>query len=125
MMEFIEKVEKEINYIFPQDYKKYLLDKKPLKISNNILKLSNSTEKVVRHLFSLEPENINYILKFQKFDSKLCDSLIPFAICEFGDLICFNRTTDDIFIYNLEEDAMTFVSTTFDKFINSMVSEKK
>jgi len=119
-LNYIDNVEKEINYKFPQDYKNYLLGDESLKLKNNMFVLENGIEKIVRYLFSMDSNSKTYILKFQKFDSGLNDKLVPFAELEFGDMLCFDRSSNDIVIYNHETDTMTFVASNWNDFFNSL-----
>lgn len=117
ILQYIINVEKEINYTFVEDYKKYLLNNSMLKPEKNILGLSNGTEKLVRYFYSMDPNSKIYILKFQSFDSKLKDKLVPFAELEFGDILCFERETNRIVIYNHEIDTFDIVADNWNNFI--------
>lgn len=119
-LNYIDNVEKEINYKFPPDYKNYLLGGESLKLKNNMFVLANGIEKIVRYLYSMDPNSKTYILKFQKFDSELNDKLVPFAELEFGDMLCFDRSSNDIVIYDHETDTMTFVASNWNDFFNSL-----
>ncbi len=117
ILQYISNVEKEINYTFVEDYKKYLLNNSMLKPEKNILGLSNGTEKLVRYFYSMDPNSKTYILKFQSFDSELKDKLVPFAELEFGDTLCFERETNRIIIYNHEIDTFDIVADNWNNFI--------
>lgn len=120
ILEYINNVEKEINYTFVEDYKKYLLNNSLLKPKKNILKLSNGTEKLVRHFYSMDPNSKTYILKFQNFDSELKNKLIPFAEFEFGDTLCFERETNKIVIYNHETDTFNIIAIDWNNFLSEL-----
>lgn len=75
----------------------------------NLLKINN-IEKMIRHLFSMDENSKTYIMKFQKFDSNYEKQLVPFAELEFGDLLCFDRNTNDIIYYNHEQDTISKVA---------------
>lgn len=121
ILEFICNVEKEINYIFVEDYKNYLLKHTSLKPEKNILGLANGTEKLVRYFYSMDPYSKTYILKFQNFDSELKDKLVPFAELEFGDTLCFERETNKIVIYNHETDTIDVVANDWNSFIKRTI----
>ena len=118
--EQINYIEKSINYTFPSDYKEYILDLKPLKISNNTFKTKNGYEKVLRCLHSFENDSKTYILEAQLFDSKYKLELVPFGLLEFGDLICFNRKTNDIVMYNHELDEIEIIAKSFNEFFKML-----
>ena len=116
--EIIE-VEKNINYIFPLEYKNYLIHCATLTKDAKVFKVGEE-EKIVRYFYSMDPNSKTYILKFQKFDSSLNEKLVPFAELEFGDTICFERGTNKIFWYNHELDSATFLADTWDCFFSQL-----
>lgn len=123
ILEYINNVEKEINYTFVNEYKDYLLKHPSLKPEKNILGLLNGTEKLVRYFYSIDPNSKTYILKFQSFDSELKDKLIPFAELEFGDTLCFERETNKIGIYNHEADAFDIIADDWNTFIKELYDD--
>ena len=123
ILKYINNVEKEINYTFSEEYKNYLLKSQSLKPEKNILGLSNGMEKLVRYFYSMDPNSKTYILKFQSFDSKLRDKLVPFAELEFGDTLCFERETNKIGIYNHEADTFDIIANNWNSFINELYDD--
>lgn len=123
ILEYINNVEKEINYTFVNKYKDYLLKHPSLKPEKNILGLLNGTEKLVRYFYSIDPNSKTYILKFQSFDSELKDKLIPFAELEFGDTLCFERETNKIGIYNHEADTFDIIADDWNTFIKELYDD--
>lgn len=114
----IMEVEGNINYIFPLEYKDYLLQH----AATNVRKAFKvgDVEKIIRYFYSMDPDSKRYILKFQKFDSSLNEKLVPFAELEFGDTLCFERDTNKIFWYNHELDTATFLADTWDHFFSQL-----
>ena len=107
----IKSIENVLNYVFPEDYKNYIIHNNNL--ADTIL-LFNGNEKVIRKLFSMNKEDkYYYILNHQKFDSKLVNKIIPIALLEFGDTICFEKDTNNIVLYDRETDSISFVSNKF------------
>lgn len=123
ILEYINNVEKEINYTFVEDYKKYILSNSNLKPEKNILGLLNGNEKIVRYFYSMEPNSKTYILKFQNFDSELKNKLIPFAELEFGDTLCFERESNKIVVYNHEADTIDIIANDWNKFIKELYDD--
>lgn len=123
ILEYINNIEKEINYTFVNEYKDYLLKHPSLKPEKNILGLLNGTEKLVRYFYSIDPNSKTYILKFQSFDSELKDKLIPFAELEFGDTLCFERETNKIGIYNHEADTFDIIADDWNTFIKELYDD--
>ncbi len=123
ILQYINNVEKKINYTFVEDYKKYLLNNSTLKPEKNILGLSNGTEKLVRYFYSMDPNSKTYILKFQSFDSELKNKIVPFAELEFGDTLCFERGTNKIVIYNHETDTFDVITDDWNTFIKELYDD--
>lgn len=117
----IKSIENVLNYVFPEDYKNYIIHNNNL--ADTIL-LFNGNEKVIRKLFSMTKEDkYYYILNHQKFDSKLVNKIIPIALLEFGDTICFEKDTNNIVLYDRETDSISFVSNNWTNFIEMLVTK--
>lgn len=111
----INAVENDINYKFPDDFKKFILGLIDLHIKPNLFEI-NGQEKILRYINSFDKNDITYIGKAQDFDSKFKDSIVPFATLEFGDTLCFDRKNDKIVIYNHEEDSIIEVANNWNEF---------
>ena len=113
-------VEKQINYNFVDDYKEYLLNRSVLKPEKKFLKLSNGVEKIVRYFYSMDSNSKTYILKFQNFDSEFRTKLVPFGELEFGDTLCFERDTNNIVVYNHEDDTIDLIANDWKVFLGKL-----
>ena len=111
----IKDVENELGYVFPLDYCTYYQEQSDLHVKPNLFKV-NDNEKVINRLFSMNKDDREYIVKFQSFDSEYKDELVPFAVLEFGDLLCFSREDNSIIYYNHDLDTVTKVADTFNHF---------
>lgn len=107
--EIIKKVSKQLNYDIPVDYQNFYLSQESLHIKPNMFKINNN-EKMISYLFSMDENSKTYIIKFQSFDSQYEKQLIPFAELEFGDLLCFDRNSNEIIYYNHELDIIEKVA---------------
>ena len=121
----IKEVEKSLGYKFPYEYKNYLLRLMPLKMEKRIFEISANKDRIVNTLFSMNKEDKNYILNNQQFDSKFENILIPFASLEFGDMLCFNRETNKIIIYDHEEDKFDEIAHNFNEFQDKLFTEQE
>ena len=115
-------VESIIGYKFPDDFKNYYKSLDDIRVSKTINVLGN--EKMLRCFFSMDSESKLYIVKYINFDSKYNSVLIPIGEFEFGDLLCFDKNTNYIFIYNHEEDNITKLSDSFDEFNRTFMNNK-
>lgn len=107
--EVIKRVSKQLNYYIPVDYQNFYLSQESLHIKTNMLKINNN-EKMISYLFSMDENSKTYIMKFQSFDSQYEKQLVPFAELEFGDLLCFDRNSNEIIYYNHELDIIEKVA---------------
>ena len=117
MLENINNVEKQLCYNFPDDFKNYLLNVNSLKLDKSYIKLE---DKIIHSLLSLDALSKEYILNFQKFDSQYENTLIPFALLEFGDLLCFERETNKIVIYYHESDTYKTLAESWTELYNEV-----
>ena len=85
-----------------------------LHIKPNLFKIGE-IEKMIRCLFSIDKNSKTYIIKFQKFDSKYEKQLVPFAELELGDLLCFDRNTNEIVYYDHEQDATAKIADNWEQ----------
>lgn len=123
MEELLKNVEEKIGYTFDKDYADYILGLRPLKLKLNLFKTKSGEEKVLRCLLSFEENDRNYILKFQDFDSEYKARLVPFAMLEFGDLICFDRDAGGVVLYNHELDEIQNVANSFTDFLGMLYGD--
>ena len=121
----IQEVEKALNFKFPDDYKNYLLRLMSLKMERCIFEISANKNKIINTLFGMDKDDKNYILNNQQFDSRFENVLIPFASLEFGDMLCFNRETNKIVIYNHEEDKFDEVTRNFNELQDKLFTEQE
>lgn len=110
-----------LDYDFPEDYTAYMVDLNPLKFKNNKFMTVRGKEKVLRCLLSFDSnDKYYYILKFQKLDSELEKKIVPFALLEFGDLLCFDRKTNNVVLYSSESDSIEMVANSFTDLLDKL-----
>ncbi len=121
MKNLIFAIANKIDYDFPEDYVSYMIELKPLKFKNNSFKTIRGKEKVLRCLLSFDSDDkYYYILKFQKLESDLETKIVPFALLEFGDLLCFDRKTNNVVLYSSESDSIEMVANSFTDLLNKL-----
>lgn len=119
----INAVEMEINYKFPDDFKNFILNKENLHNVRSKLFKINGEEKILRYINSFDKNSRSYIGKAQEFDSEYERSIVPFALLEFGDTLCFDRNTNKIFHYNHEEDSISEVASNWSEFYTTLYED--
>ena len=108
-LEEMNNISNQLSYNFPSDYRDFYSSQISLHIKPNLFKVGN-VEKMISYLFSMDENSKTFIMKCQKFDSSYEKELVPFAELEFGDLLCFDRNTNDIVYYNHEQDTISKVA---------------
>lgn len=115
--EVIENVESTYSVKLPIKLKEIIKKYNGGKPKNNIFDTVNSKEKVVKCLLSYnknDRENI-YI-----FDDLFNKGYIPFAITEFGDVICINNKMETVELYLHERDCFENVSKNIEEFMANL-----
>ena len=121
-MEETKEISKKLNYNLPIDYCVFYSKQLDEHIKPNLFKLGNNI-KSIRVLMSMNPDSKNYIMKFQQFDSQYKDKIVPFAQLEFGDLLCFEKNSNDIVYYDHETDQITKLAKKWDDFVKELYGE--
>lgn len=120
-IEELEKVEKVLNYKFPDDYRRFYLEQEDLHIKPRLFNFGSNVHSL-SYLFSMDVNSNIYILKFQDFESQYKNDVVPFAELVFGDLLCFDRTNNSILVYSHETDKLTKIADTWDEFYKQLFS---
>ena len=115
----IEAIEKELNYKFPNDYKEYMDNNNPLKFGNKIVEFCNN-EKVFGCLLSFDPNSVYFILKWQKYLYECESKLIAIGEFAFGDILCFDRQTNNLVIYFHETGETGILAVDFTNFLSNL-----
>lgn len=108
-------VSKELDYNLPIDYCVYYAKQINLHIKPNLFKV-NGKEKIINSLLSMDIDSKLYILNYQKIDSQYNGKIVPFALLEFGDYLCFDKNNNNIVYYNHETDTVEPISKNWDDF---------
>lgn len=112
-------VSKELDYNLPIDYCIYYAKQINLHIKPNLFKI-NGKEKIIDSLLSMNIDSKLFILNYQKIDSQYNERIIPFALLEFGDNLCFNKSDNSIVYYDHENDTIEKIADKWDEFAKSL-----
>ena len=108
-------ISKELGYNLPIDYCVYYAKQINLHIKPNLFKINN-IEKKINSLLSMDSDSKVFILNYQKIDSQYNGKIVPFALLEFGDYLCFDKNNNNIVYYNHETDTVETISKNWDDF---------
>lgn len=112
-------VSKKLDYNLPIDYCVYYAKQINLHIKPNLFKV-NGKEKMINSLLSMNSDSKVFILNYQKIDSQYNGQIVPFALLEFGDTLCFNKSDNSIVYYDHENDTIEKLADKWDEFQGSL-----
>ena len=61
-----------------------------------------------------------FILNYQDIDSQYKGRIVPFALLEFGDSLCFDKNDNSIVYYDHETDTIEKVADNWDEFKDTL-----
>ena len=109
----IQEVEKTYNVNIPQYLKNIILEYNGSRPELKCFDTQHYQEKALKSLLSYNKEDKENIYMFDDIFSK---GYIPFAITEFGDLICIENKSGNIKLYMHEQDIFEYICETIGKF---------
>lgn len=112
-------VSKELDYNLPIDYCVYYAKQINLHIKPNLFKVDGK-EKMIQTLLSMDTDSKVFILNYQEIDSQYNGQIVPFALLEFGDNLCFNKSDNSIVYYEHENDTIEKVADKWDEFVKNL-----
>ena len=111
----IEEIEKEYDLEIPKYLKDLIKEYNGGRPEKRLFNTENSKEKVLQGLISFNKEDkANIII----YDDLLKKGYIPFAITEFGDIICINNKDKSVELYLHETGKTENICSDVEEFIN-------
>jgi len=108
-------VSKKLDYNLPIDYCVFYSKQMNLHIKPNLFKV-NGKEKIINTLLSMDTDSKSFILNYQNIDSQYKGRIVPFALLEFGDSLCFDKNDNSIVYYEHETDSIEKVADKWEEF---------
>ena len=79
-------------------------------------------EKVIKTFLSFNKDSKESIWRATEWDNPEQSKIyVPFAIDNFGNLICFNKQNNSVVFIDLDRDKVYTVANNFDSFMESLV----
>ncbi len=117
----IDGYEKIYHFKFPEVYKKCVLINNGGRPDKKTFITKNKNEHTLKSFLSFNTEDKETVWEITEWNrEELASKYIPFAIDNFGNLICFQKDNTYIAFINLDDMSCEIVSTSFDEFINSL-----
>ena len=112
-----ENIEKIYNVEIPTYLKELITKYNGGKPENTVFDTQQSKEKVLQRLISFNKEDKANIFIYEEL---LKQGYIPFAITEFGDIVCIKVENSNIELYIQEQDKFEYVCKSIDLFFDKL-----
>lgn len=120
-VENINEFECLVRYSFPKDFKIYVEEKNGGRPNKKAFDTNIHKGHELKSFLSFNKEDKETVWKiFNGNKEELSDRYIPFAIDNFGNLICFNVDNDNIVFINHEDKNVEIAAENFTEFINGL-----
>lgn len=123
ILKYIKNIEEKLNYKFPSEYEKFLLQYNLSTFSKKLFALKNGDEKTISRFYSIDIDKPECILNFQNFDSKLKNKLVAVAELDDGDVLCFDCKTNKITLYNKEKQTNMVIYDNCKEFLEDLYDD--
>lgn len=120
-IEEIENREKDLSFVFPDDFKDFVLKNNGGRPINKIFYLLNGEQKEFNKLFSFNINDKDNVILLNNFESKHKDKLISIANDPSGNLICYERDSKNLVYLDLEMDEYLFLESKWSEFNNHFI----
>ncbi len=105
---------------FSESFAKFVLEKNGSRPSCSVFYTKQNKERVMKSFLSFNKQDRETIWSIWDIcKSDLKQKLIPFAIDNFGNLICFNEKNNVVF-WEHETIDIDFIANDFDEFLNNL-----
>lgn len=111
----ITEIEHRYNIQIPQTLKNVIIKYNGGRPEKRLFYTNKNTEKVMKSLLSYNEEDKENVYIFGEIFEK---GFIPFAITEFGDVICINNKNGNIELYLHELEEFEYVCENIEQFFN-------
>lgn len=111
----ITEIENKYNIHIPQTLKDIIINYNGGRPFENLFNTEKNDEKVIKSLLSYNIDDKENVYIFSEIFKK---SFIPFAITEFGDVICINNKNENIELYLHELDTFEYICKDINEFLN-------
>lgn len=120
-VKLIDEFERLVKYKFCESFRKSVLNNNGGRPSKNCFLKEKSEERVLKSFLSFnkeDKENVWYM--FEWLEKEIKKKYIPFAIDNFGNLVCFDKSNDKIVFVNNDNMSVQIVADTFDDFLKTL-----
>lgn len=120
-VDLIDDYECLVNYVFCYSFRKCVTAHNGGRPSKRIFDTDKAKKRELKSFLSFNKEDKETVWKiFEWNKEELTDKYVPFAIDNFGNLICFDAHNDKIVFVNHEDMSVETISNTFPDFMNML-----
>ena len=117
----IDDYESFVRYSFPEDFRNCVIENNGGRPEFRCFNTDLAKERALKSFLSFNKNDRETVWKlFEWSKDDLSDKYIPFAIDNFGNLICFNAQDDRIVFLNHENSSVENISDSFSLFMNNL-----
>jgi hypothetical protein len=120
-VELIKEYERLVNYELCDSFIQCVIRNNGGRPEKKIFDTDRVKERALKSFLSFNKEDRETVWKMYEWSKEeLNDEFIPFAIDNFGNLICFDKHDDKIVFVNHEDNSVEIAAVNFDTFIESL-----
>lgn len=110
-----------VKYAFPDDFRNCILSNNGGRPGKRVFDTNRNKERVLKSFLSFNKEDRETVWKIQDWNKEeLSDRYIPFAIDNFGNLICFDAENDKVVFLELEYVTVEQIADNFTEFMSKL-----
>lgn len=110
-----------VKYVFPEEFRKCVIENNGGHPELCCFNTDKAKERALKSFLSFNKNDRETVWNLYEWSKdELADKYVPFAIDNFGNLICFNVDNDHIVFINHESLSIEFINSTFAEFVNSL-----
>lgn len=116
--DLIKDFEALVNYVFDDHFRRCVMNNNGGRPSKKAFDTDKSKERELKSFLSFNHEDKETVWKiFEWNKEELTDKFIPFAIDNFGNLICFDASNDHVVFINIENVTSEKIANSFAEFL--------
>ena len=123
--ELVDQFERKARYFLPEEYRQCVEKHNGGRPSRKIFDTDQEKERVVKMLLSLNREDPETVWpSLERLQKETGGRYVPFADDDFGNLICFDRGTDEVVFRDHETGSVELIAPTFSDFLKGLRAEE-
>ena len=120
----IEDFEQLVGYSFPPEFRKQVIEHNGGRPANRIFNTNKRKIYALKSFLSFNHEDLETVWKIREWSKEiLTDEYVAFAIDNFGNLICFDKSDDSVVFANHEDSSVEKIADTFSAFLEALRPE--